>query len=392
MYATAIMKKEGTRSIVAFRIANEDTGENIVVPYNVVKDKLEKGIVEINNLDINKTGITVIDMKPGIEGDNWYLETRKDGHVVKYYCIITSEYGGLVNYIADSPNGIINGENQTLSEIASKLKIRLDKLKLYNAVIKNGKSAVYLNGRWREINSIQADYIYDILGDKWVGDIELVGNNLITASTLKAKYLLDRAVIPNGINYIRKFKGNVAELTLPMTVSKLGVGCFEGRYDLEKLSICGHISDIPDRCFMDSGVRRVVFSGTEDRIGKEAFKNSSLELNLTCSARVIDDYAFENTRITMVRLSKTEELGSGVFSKCKRLKVVDLYSSKIENLFAGTFSGSKNIEEITLPKTIKSIGDRLFTGLDKLNKVNVPLGFVINKNNIPKGCKIEAYR
>ena len=385
------MKREGTRSIVAFRIANEETGDNISVPYDIVKNKIETGAIVINNLFIDNTGIRLVDMKPGVDGDNWYLENRTDGNTVRYYCIITNEYGGLLDYIADTPKGVITGENQTFSEIASRLNVRLDKLKLYNAVIKDNKSAVYLNGNWREVKGIQADYIYDILGKDWEADIEILGKDIITVSKIKAKYLLDRASIPNGINYIRKFKGNVSELMLPRTVNKLGVGCFEDRFDLEKLYITGDIREIPDRCFKECGIKRIVFSGMEDRIGKEAFKNSSLELNLTCSARIIDDYAFENTNITRINLLKAEELGNRAFSNCRKLKIVDLSSSKIEMLFAGTFSGSKNIEEIALPKTIKSIGDRLFTGLNKLRVVRVPLGFVVNKSIIPSSCRIEIY-
>ena len=391
MYATAVMKREGTRSIVAFRIANEETGESISVSYDIVKNRIETGAIEINNLFIDNNGIRFVDMKPGIDGDNWYLEDRTDGNTVRYYCIITNEYGGLLDYIADTPKGVITGENQTFSEIASRLNVRLDKLKLYNAVIKDNKSAVYLNGNWREVKGIQADYIYDILGKDWEADIEILGKDIITASKIKARYLLDRASIPNGINYIRKFKGNVSELMLPRTVNKLGVGCFEDRFDLDKLYITGDIREIPDRCFKECGIKRIVFSGMEDRIGKEAFKNSSLELNLTCSARIIDDYAFENTNITRINLLKAEELGNRAFSNCRKLKIVDLSSSKIEMLFAGTFSGSKNIEEIALPKTIKSIGDRLFTGLNKLRVVRVPLGFVVNKSIIPSSCRIEIY-
>ena len=105
-------------------------------------------------------------------------------------------------------------------------------------------------------------------------------------------------------------------------------------------------------------------------IGDNAFigwENLS-EINLE-NVRRIGRYTFFTTALQEINLKHIEQMGSSAFSRCEKLKSVQLgtYLTKINK---ETFKGCSSLSEINLGK-IKKIGEKAFNGCSSLEKVDL---------------------
>ncbi|MBR5956927.1 MAG: leucine-rich repeat domain-containing protein [Salinivirgaceae bacterium] len=100
----------------------------------------------------------------------------------------------------------------------------------------------------------------------------------------------------------------------------------------------------------------------------------------------IDDWTFSHTGLEEITFSTSvKTVGSNAFSGCSKLKKVDfasieslceiefdIYESNPMEIAHSLYINSNKIVELYIPTTVKSIGDRTFSGCSNLTKVVIP--------------------
>ena len=96
----------------------------------------------------------------------------------------------------------------------------------------------------------------------------------------------------------------------------------------------------------------------------------------------ISDYnGTEETVIIPSEIDGKTVMGIGVssFSQCNTMKYLIIsegITDVLDNGFDGTFYSCKNLESVSLPSTLKTIGKSAFSGCIKLSEINLPEGLV----------------
>jgi len=158
-------------------------------------------------------------------------------------------------------------------------------------------------------------------------------------------------------------------------VFQIGEGAFEGCASLKKVCIPDKLTEIPYRCFADSGVEEVIMPDGVARIGLWAFGlcKKLAKIVLPESVRRIHDSCFSNSGIQEMRIpGGVEYIGENAFENCGELKKV-IIESGIRTISAGCFQKT-GLEEIQLPDSLVKIGSRAFSQCEALRKIYIPQG------------------
>jgi len=144
-------------------------------------------------------------------------------------------------------------------------------------------------------------------------------------------------------------------------------------------------------------LKSVTVSGTEIKtVGDYAFADcaSLRKLSLKGKLSSIGDYAFSNTSLETLDMSKVSSLGDGVFKGDDRLSsVVGFGAGGIDCIPKNTFEGCLALKSFTFHKNIKHVYTEAFKGAG-LTKISIPAG-VSYDAGILKDCKklveLEVY-
>lgn len=101
-----------------------------------------------------------------------------------------------------------------------------------------------------------------------------------------------------------------------------------------------------------------------DSIGANCFENTTgfNQVKFPTNLKYINDYAFYNTQITELDVpGSVEIIAKGAFSLCNKLKTVKL-NEGVEELESMCFSGCEMIHDISLPDSLRTIGEKVITG------------------------------
>ncbi len=101
----------------------------------------------------------------------------------------------------------------------------------------------------------------------------------------------------------------------------------------------------------------------------------------------ISSFAYINCKdLTDIVLPESiKSIGESAFAKCKNLKKITL-PENLEYIGASAFSECENLEEIILPKSIKKIDKQLFLNCKNLKKVTLPINITKLPDECFKGC------
>ena len=140
---------------------------------------------------------------------------------------------------------------------------------------------------------------------------------------------------------------------------------FSNLHMFRKTMVCcmipASVEDIGDGCFSGcSSLSRVTFASGSAvrRIGKEAFRECRKlsEIEIPASVEDIGEACF-----------------SGCFSECANLASVTFFpGSSLKRIEKEAFRNCKNLREMEIPATVKSLGIACFRGCTGLQTINIP--------------------
>lgn len=195
---------------------------------------------------------------------------------------------------------------------------------------------------------------------------------------------LVRINIPTSLTSIgdNSFDGckSLREVTLPETIVSIGNGAFYGCV-INEITLPSSLTSIGDGAFYSCPLTSIKFPSTLEVIGSQAFDQTALkEVTIPVSVKEINSYAFRNCKsLTKVKIEDAPVLLTAAFPGCTTLTDVDLGNAIIGlnsisdgGYYFGCFKGCTSLPSISIPNTIKCIGEATFCDCTKLVDVALP--------------------
>lgn len=187
---------------------------------------------------------------------------------------------------------------------------------------------------------------------------------------------LEKISLHEGIETIgsRAFGGSgLTEVTLPISLTSCAEA-FKDCRSLKKAEFAFGTVTIPTGCLSGaSGLEKVVMPGTVQTINSEAFRGCTAlrEIKLHEGVVAILNDAFSSSGLREVKLPSTLAKCEAPFNGCGYLKKV-AFADGIGTVPARCLSGSEDVEEVSLPSSVKKIGASAFAGMTALRSISLP--------------------
>lgn len=205
-------------------------------------------------------------------------------------------------------------------------------------------------------------------------------NNDYVPASLKTVVVTNATVI--GTEAFRGC-GNIAEVSLPSTLSKIESHAFYDCKNLSKVTISSGVSTIGSFAFGCTALRNVVVPNSVTKIHKGAFYqcNSMQSITLPFIGQTIDGstnthfgYIFGADNYMQHTQNVPTSLGTVVITGGTTVA-------------RGAFFGCDHIYSITLSATTTTIGSVAFQGCSILSSLEIPHGVTIIDNALFNGCQ-----
>lgn len=208
---------------------------------------------------------------------------------------------------------------------------------------------------------------------------------------------------------------NVTSLLLPPTILEIEEGTFAECRSLQNFVIPKHVKVIKEEAFkFCTSLHTVIIPNEVKEIKSDAFNSCKslkfVNLPSNCITLGVRAFAYSNLE-TIILPDSIKHIGYGIFKECEHLKKIylsnqnanylienDVLFSKnkkellyypiwktnkifdipygVEKIGNGAFSGSKFLEEINIPDTLRDIDDFAFSNCMNLKKAGIPFGVV----------------
>jgi len=255
------------------------------------------------------------------------------------------------------------------------------------------------NGSFNGVVNIPDDkgittiYDYAFSGYRYV-DKDLNAGDVITEEDpyyIKQYYIgnsaIKKIIVPEGVTTINKYAfaylTELTEIVLPSTLTKIGVGAFEGCNKLSKISFPNgnNLQFINKDAFKmaEAGTRYNFAYDDEDgeivTLAQSALDSFPFGKKLVA----IGNYAFENCSVSNVVLPATcQSIGIGSFKNCKELSTIVFESTEPVKAGANAFEGCELLTELEL--NAKVISANVCSDMTSLTTVRLGASVeVINK-------------
>lgn len=165
----------------------------------------------------------------------------------------------------------------------------------------------------------------------------------------------------------------VASVTIPDSVTNLGLGAFEECYSLTNVTLGHGITRIGDESLAYCpGLATLQIPDSVTDIGNSAFGRSGLRsVGFGANVTLLEDGAFfdcENLS-SMPMLSGVTNIGSGVFEECWSLTNIT-FGSNLTTLGGGAFFGS-GLRQVAVPGSVTNLGAAVFDFCGQLSSITV---------------------
>lgn len=393
MWCIRTYLNSNNNKVLAATLLDEYTNQFQTFGLNDLKGVIATGKVNNLRLDIYNR-IQMINMIH--HKRNYYTVTYCGDIEIRHFCIITGyDYTlGTVNWIASkcgSTEEFFNVCGSTLSEIEGTLG---ENIRFYNAFVdKDNRLNVYVNkNTYRRMGKISIQNLEQQSND-WEIDFTVDKNNNIIVNSIEHKRGKAEATIPNGINKIIRFNGNVNSLTLPDSVTSLAPNCFSEVDDLYSIRLGRGLKEIPKNCFYGcDNLKSVKFSGSEQIIKAGAFEDCiRLQDVIVTKANMIEERAFSDSGIVSVKLLDCIEIKKDAFSLCNNLNKVTL-NDGLKWIGKRAFSNCKKITTLSIPTSVDFIEEDAFINCTGLREVRISTRTDLHDRAFMKRCNLIVER
>ena len=337
------------------------------------------------------------------------IQAADDGLITKQITIKLDKAGTLPNRISESKKylitnlkivGEVNGKDLCLIRKMAGCDAGLEKtdgklsiLDLSDAKIVKSNDSYVWDGGWQQGSNDE------------LGNSVFKGCSVLTSVTIPSSVTsiglwafegcsgLTSLIIPSSVTSIERsaFKdcSGLTSLTIPSSVTEIGKSVFEGCSGLTSLTIPSSVTEIGESAFEGcSGLTSLTIPSSVTEIGESAFKGCSglTSLIIPSSVTSIGSYVFENcSGLTSITIpSSVTEIGGAAFKGCSSL--INLYykiDEKIEtylryghlyiNVKCGIeyYLNDKKITSVAIPSTITKLGEYAFQNCRDLTSVYV---------------------
>lgn len=254
---------------------------------------------------------------------------------------------------------------------------------------------------------------------------------------------LKSLVLPEALEYVGSFafaNTNIGEITFPSKLAEIQESAFENCMSLTSVTLPDSLKVMGDSAFSGcTSLKTVIGGDSAEEIGRDTFlgcpfikeqktalkylgkswivdydgtdpvitipkgikgiaggafdcgfkddKYNITEVNLPKGLMFIGDEAFYNSDIKELTLPGTlKKVGESAFDGCDKLEKVTIAPGMTKLPFA-MFSGCKSLKSVVIPDGIKIIGDTCFCDCDSLQKVTLPKSLKVVEFGAFGNCK-----
>lgn len=183
---------------------------------------------------------------------------------------------------------------------------------------------------------------------------------------------------------------SLTSVTVPSTVTKIGEGAFGYCPSLKSVTVGGTIGE--DMFYECPALDSVTLAEGVTTINNSAFYGckslKSIEFPSTLTA--INTNAFVNSGLTSITIPDTvKNIGENVFKNCTSLKTVTI-GKGITTIPKQTFYKCTALESVTIPSTVTEIGQQAFYQCSSLASISIPSGVTTIGANAFCGTALTA--
>ena len=191
-------------------------------------------------------------------------------------------------------------------------------------------------------------------------------------------------------NYAFGGCSGLTSLTIPSSVTWIGIAAFEGCSGLTSLTIPSGVTSIGNNAFVGcSGLTSLTIPSSVTSIGVDAFNGCSGLTSMTIPSGVtsIGNYAFTGCSglISLTIPSSVTSIGGGAFAGCSGLTSLTIPSS-VTSIGDEAFRDCSGLTSLTIPSGVTSISDYAFSGCSGLTSLTIPSSVTSIGNYAFVGC------
>lgn len=182
-------------------------------------------------------------------------------------------------------------------------------------------------------------------------------------------------------------------IVLPSTLKTIGAQAFYNQWALTSVSIPSKVTKIGEGAFSEcSHITEINIPDGVTEIEDNVFYNANSLEKITLGNRVtrIGKRAFASTAIQAITIPKSvKSIGESAFERCRYLKNINIPTGVTE-IEDSVFSSCSELTSITIPKTVTSIGDKAFRYCTKLETLPFSSGVKTIGEYAFSSCGIET--
>ncbi len=202
---------------------------------------------------------------------------------------------------------------------------------------------------------------------------------------------LESLIIPDGveeIGYRAFYQNNSLKKVYYGAQRAIGTYIFNACYNLEDITIGNKVRSIPSYAFEGKSLKSLELGEQLEIVEDHAFSGASepIKIALPPSLRKIGQGAFSGMAKEIIFSEGLQEIGANAFANCE-MEILNLPKGLIKlegKRMGGAFSNCHNLRKVTLPSTLKEIGDYTFYWCNNLTEV-------ISMINVPYTISIDVF-